>query len=157
MTKLPDTLTWKAPSHIEHQRAPGWYLLFIICSLGLLAFAFYIKSITAGITFFLIVAIVFILSNQSSREITYKVTKSGIVAGNMVYPYKIIKRFWIIYNPPEVKILNFETTAYLNNRVVLQLGHQDPVQLKLVLGNYIPEDLEMEESVTETLARKLKI
>ena len=156
-TQIPETLTWEAPSHIQHQRSSAWYLIFTLCALGLFGFAFYIQSITAGLTFFLIIAVLLILSTQSSREITYKVTKTGIVAGNMVYPFKIIKRFWIIYNPPEVKTLNFETTAYLNNQVTLQLGQQDPVELKLVLGNYVPEDIEMEESITESLARRLKI
>ncbi|HEX9502777.1 MAG TPA: hypothetical protein VF974_00445 [Patescibacteria group bacterium] len=155
--KIPETLTWKAPSHIKHQRSSAWYLIFSLCGLALLAFAFYIRSITAGLTFFLIVVVLLIISTQSSREVTYKVTKTGIAAGNMIYPFKIIKRFWIIYNPPEVKTLHFETTAYLNSQVTLQLGPQDPVELKLVLGGYLPEDIEMEESITESLARRLKI
>jgi hypothetical protein len=154
---VPETLSWKAPSHIQHRRSSGWYLIFALVGLGLIAFSLYIQSITASITFFLVLMVLLIVNTQQSREVTNKITKTGIVSGEVVYPFKIIKRFWILYNPPEVKTLNFETTAYINNRVVIQIANQDPVVLKLVLSEYIPEDIEMEETVTESLARKLKI
>jgi hypothetical protein len=156
-TQIPETLTWKAPSHIQQKRSSNWYLGFAFVSLGLLAFAYYTQSLTAAITFVLIIIVLLILSTQPTQEVTYKVTKTGIIAGNTLYPFKIIKKFWVIYNPPAVKTLNFETTAYLNNRVTIQLGKQDPVQVKLVLANYLLEDIDMEESVSESLARKLKI
>ncbi|MBX4187164.1 MAG: hypothetical protein KW802_02825 [Candidatus Doudnabacteria bacterium] len=155
--KLPETLTWKAQSHIQHQRSPFWYFMFAIVTLALLSFAVYSHSLLTGITFFLVCTVLLTLSIQPSREVTYKITKTGISVGHLTYPYKIIKRFWIIYNPPEVKTINLETTAYLNNRVILQLGNQDPVLVKLILGDYILEDLETEESISETLARRLKI
>ena len=57
----------------------------------------------------------------------------------------------------EIKTLNFETTAYLNNQISFQLGSQNPIELKLFLSQYLPEDLDRTESLTETLARSLKI
>jgi hypothetical protein len=155
-SKIPETVSWKAQSHIEHSRSMGWYILFALVGLGLLAYAFYTQSITAGITFFLIIIVLLVLTNQPSREVTYKITKTGISVGNQTYPFKIIKKFWIVYNR-EVKTLNFETTAYLNNQISLQIGKQNPVEIKLILSEYLPEDLEKEESITESLARRLKI
>jgi hypothetical protein len=75
----------------------------------------------------------------------------------MVYSFKTIKIFWLDYRPPEIKTLNFITTAYINNQITIQLGDQDPVAVKLLLKQYLPEDLNREESLTEMLARKLKI
>ena len=154
---LPETLTWKAPTYQEQERSSGWYLGFTLISVALLAFAIYNKSIITGITFILIILVVFILSIQSSTITTYRIGKTGISVGNTPYPYKTIKKFWIIYDPPEIKTINFETTAYINNKVSLQLGSQDPVQVKLVLSQYLREDLDREESLSETLARRLKI
>ena len=154
---LPETLTWQAPSHIEAKRSSVWYLGFALISLGLLAFAFYTHSIMTFLTFVLLIIVTLIFSSMPSKEMTYKITKTGIGAGSIIYPYKVIKKFWIIYNPPQVKTLNFETTAYINNQISLQLGRQDPVQIKLILSKYLHEDLDQEESLTETLARKLKI
>ncbi len=155
--KVPETLSWRAPSHISPKRSSGWYLAFSLVFLFLLGYAIYIKSLITFLTFFLIMVVVLVISTQKSFEKTYKITKTGIAVGRVLYPFKIIKKFWIVYNPPQIKTLNFETTAYINNQVILQLGHQDPIEVKLVLGQYLPEDLEIEESITETLARRLKI
>jgi hypothetical protein len=154
---ISETLSWTAQSHIQPKRSPIWYLFFALVSLGLLAYAIYTRSPLTLITFFLIIVVLLIVSVQPSAEIQYKITKTGITAGHVIYPFKVIKTFWIVYNPPQVKTLNFETSAYINNKITLQLGKQDPVELKQVLGRYLPEDLDKEESLSETLARKLKI
>lgn len=157
MHKIPETLVWTAPSHIQPRRSPSWYLFFILISLGLVAYAVYTQSILTGITFGMIIVIVLVLSTRGGELTTYKITKTGISVGNTSYPFKVIKKFWIVYNPPEVKTVNLETSAYLNNRVIIQLGKQDPVTVKLVLSKYLPEDLDKEEHFSETLARRLKI
>ena len=122
-----------------------------------MAFAIYDRSIITIITFALIILMIFVISTQAPREITCKITKTGISLGNTLYPYKTIKTFWIMYNPPEIKTLNFETTAYINNTIIVQLGNQDPVTVKLALSQYLLEDLNREESATDALARRLKI
>lgn len=155
--KLPETITWKALSHEHHHRSSGWYLMLGIVSLGLIGFGIYNHSILTVLTFILIILVVLILSAQRPRLLTYKASQTGISVGNTHYPYKIIKTFWIVYDPPQTKTLNFETTAYLNNRVSLQLADQNPVELKLFLSEYLPEDLDHEDSITETLAKNLKI
>ena len=142
---------------MQHNRSPAWYLIFALVALGFLSFAVYTHSLLTFITFILIILTVLAISIQPAREITYKVTTTSISAGNIVYPFKIIKKFWITYNPPIVKTLKFETTAYINNKITLQLGSLDPVLLKLVLSQYLPEDLDAEETFAETMARRLKI
>lgn len=154
---VPETLEWKAPSHIQHQRSPSWYFFLILVGVALLAYAIYSRSLLTGITFVLIILVILVLSTQKPREITYKITKTGITAGTRSYPFKVIKKFWIFYDPPHTKTLNLETSAYLNNRVVIQLDKQDPVMVKMVLSKYLKEDLDKEESFSDKLARNLKI
>jgi|SRR3989338_4157457 len=155
--KLPDTITWKAPSHNRDPRSLLWYLIFGLVALALIGYAIYNQSLLMGIMFCVIIFSIILFSGQSARTITYKVTKTGITSGNSVYGYKTIKKFWILYNPPAIKTLNLETTAYLNNIVSMELGRQDPVELKLYLSQYLPEDLDREESLSDVLARQLKI
>ena len=155
--KIPELLEWQAANFISPKRSASWYIGFGIVGLILTAYALYDRSILTLITFSMIIVAVFLLSRQSPRLLTYTITKTGIYVGNSLYPYNTIKTFWIVYNPPEVKTLNFETTAYVNSQVTLQLGNQDPLQVKNVLSKYLPEDLERDESVSEILARKLKI
>ena len=155
--QLPESVTWKAQSHQVQTRTSVWYAGFGFVSLGLILFAIFTHSVITLITFVLMIAVMLILSAQAPRSLTYKLTKTGIAAGSTVYPYKIIKTFWIVYNPPEVKTLNFETSAYLNNKISLELNEQDPVMVKRFLSQYLVENLDRDESITETLARRLKI
>jgi len=156
-TKLPDSLTWRAHAQEKHERSNQWYIIFGLVFLGLVAFAVFIDhNVLTLITFVVMFAVVLLFTLQPTSVITYQITPSGIHIGSTEFSYKIIKSFWIVYTPG-VKTLNFETTAYLNNTITAQLGDQDPVEVKLVLDQYIPEDLDRGESATQTLARKLKI
>ena len=155
--QLPETISWKAQSHQAPEHSPAWYLGFGLVSLGLILFAIFTHSPLTLITFILIILVILVMSNQPARSVTYKLTKTGIAAGQIIYPYKVIKTFWIVYNPPKVKTLSFETSAYLNNKISVELNEQDPVIVKLYLSRYLIEDLDREESITDALARSLKI
>jgi len=155
--EAPNDITWQAESHKQHLRSPAWYVIFGLVALCLIIFGIWSKSVTTVATFITVIFVVIVITSQKPRMLNYKVTKTGIAVGETVYPYKVIKTFWINYRPPEIKTLNFETSAYLNNLVTLQLGNQDPVTLKLFLSQYLRENLEREESFSETLARRLKI
>ncbi|MBI2607454.1 MAG: hypothetical protein HYW51_01365 [Candidatus Doudnabacteria bacterium] len=153
---LPKTISWEAQEFIQHKKSTGWYLGFVLISAGLLIFALFTKSIITIITFTLLVIVVYIFSLQSPRQITHTLSSSGITVGNLLYPFKNIKSFWIVYRPPEVKTLNFETTAYLNNQVAIQLDSQDPIEVKLFLEQYLIEDLDREESLSDIISRNIK-
>ena len=155
---LPKEVAWRAPSRTTPERTAVWYLIFVLLSAGALAFAiFYTHSIISTITFVLIILTILTLAVTSRPETSYTLSSDGIRAGRIFYPYRAIKKFWLDYRPPEVKTLNLITTAYINNKIVIQLGNQDPVMVKLYLNQYVREDLTQEESVTEALARRLKI
>ncbi len=155
--KIPEEIVWKTVNYIQHDRSSTWYLIFGLISLGLIVFGIFTKSILTVITFVAVIASVLTLNYQTPRTLTCKATKTGISYGRTLFPYKIIKTFWILYHPPEIRTLNFETTAYLNNRITIQLENQDPVELQAFLNQYLREDLDREESLTETLVRNLKI
>ncbi|OGE90714.1 MAG: hypothetical protein A3E29_01130 [Candidatus Doudnabacteria bacterium RIFCSPHIGHO2_12_FULL_48_16] len=154
----PREISWKTQSSTNPKRSLAWYVIFIILSLAALTFAiFYSESIITVITFSLIILVVLTLSFITRTETTYRLSPLGISAGRMIYPYKTIKKFWINYRPPEVKTLNLETTAYINNIIAIQLGNQDPVAVKQFLAQYLRQDLDHEETAAEILARRLKI
>jgi hypothetical protein len=151
-----ESLSWEAPEYIHHPKTAIWYIFFTLVAVGLIIYSFYLKSVLTMITFGLIIILGFIFSHKKPAIVSHKLTSNGIVLGDIIYPYKNIVKFWILYNPPHVKTLNLETTAYVNQHVALQLGDQDPVEVKIYLAKHLPEDLEKEESLTDAIARRLK-
>lgn len=149
-------ISWPAEEFKHQPKSFAWFIGFTIVSIALVVYAVFSKSVMTIIAFVLLITVAYLYAVKNPRILEHKITKTGIKAGNNLYPYKNIKKFWIVYQPPEVKTLNIETTAYLNNEVTIQLGNQDPVAVKLALRNYVPEDIDKEESLTDALGRKLK-
>ena len=149
-------IIWKAPEFIAYDKSAYWYVIAAIIGLALVGFAIYQKSIITGIMFGLLTLVVIFYSRRSPRALTHKIDSLGITVGDTVHPYKTIKSFWIIYEPEYNTTLNLETTAYLNREISLQLANQDPVVVRRFLKKFLFEDLEKEETITDTLARKLR-
>ncbi|HEV8601612.1 MAG TPA: hypothetical protein VGQ87_03395 [Patescibacteria group bacterium] len=149
-------LSWEAPEFPERTRSTNWYIMFAIISVILIGFAVWVGSVITIIMFCLLIAVGFGFAVQKPKQVDYSINSQGIVVGKLIYPYKNIRKFWIIYDPPAVKTLNFETTAYLNNVISIELGNQDPLPVKSKLKNHLFEDLDREESFADILARKAK-
>lgn len=153
----PQEIVWEAPEFKHYKKTQAWYIGFGIVALGLMVFAIFSKSIITIITFVLLILVSFFFFTQKPKKLTHRITYDGVQVGTQFYPYKNVKFFWIVYEPPYIKTLNFETTASLNKDLVLELEDQDPISVKLMLGSYLPEDLDREESVTDAISRRLKI
>jgi hypothetical protein len=148
-------LRWEALEFKTHERTNFWYIGFAVIAIALIAYAIFTHNLLTTLTFIVLAAVWLIYSLQTPRIAEHELSPAGIRINRSLFPYKNIKKFWIIYSN-ENKTLNFETTAYLNNRISLQLGNQNPTAIKQFLKTYLPEDLNMEESLTDVLARKIK-
>jgi len=75
-----------------------------------------------------------------------------------VVPWKDVQRFWIIYQPPEVKNVYIRFTSPLRNRLKIPLMNENPVEIRNTLNRFIEEDLsKTEEPLTDLLARRMKL
>jgi hypothetical protein len=155
MTDQNTKIFWQAQEFTAQKKPIWWYIAFVVFTCGLIAYAIYTRNILTLVTFIVIPIAGFIIAHQSPREVCHELSSSGVSFGQSSYPYRNIKKFWIVYTA-ENKTVNFETTTYLNNHISMQLGKQDPVVVRAFLKNYLPEDLDREESVAEIFARRAK-
>ena len=151
----PTTISWQALEFNEHKKPPIWFISFGLLSALLIFYGFWSGNLLTGATFLVICFSIFFLGLQRPQTVTHKLSSTGISANRIFYPYRNIKKFWIIYKRHN-KTLNFETVAYLNNQVSFQLGDQDPVEIKQFLKKYLPEDLDKEESLMDIFAHRIK-
>jgi hypothetical protein len=152
---MENKIVWTAREFSVHKKTALWYICFFIIVAALIAYAVYIRDILTIITFGLLAVVALIFSHQKPKEINYELNSVNAIAGQTTYPYRNIKKFWIIYSPKN-RTLNFETTAYINSHISLQLGNQDPTVVKQFLKNYLKEDIDQEENFTDVLSRKIK-
>jgi hypothetical protein len=152
-TKL--NLKWEAPEFKHHPKSIQWYTLFAIITIGLITYGIYIHDWLTSTTFFVLAMALLVFTTQRPTKVTHELTATGIRVKSTFFPYKNIRKLWIIYTK-ENKTLNLETTAYVNNQITLQLGKENPLTIREYLKSYLSEDLNQEETLTDIISRKIK-
>src|SRR3989344_1316372 len=153
---MADEMSWQAPEFIHYPKGLGWFIGLGLVAAGFIGFFLLKKAFLTATLFFLLAVVIFYYSRKTPRVLTVKITGSAVEWGQVRVPMQQIKKFWIIYEPPAVKTVNFETAAYLNRVMTLQLVGTDPVKLRQFLLQYLPEQLDQEEDISQRLARKLR-
>lgn len=153
---LPKEISWQALEYPEYKKHPLWFMGLGLVIALLVLYGIYSQSWTTVSAFVLFGILALVYSTQKPKTLTITLTGQGVQVNTMIYNYPIIKKFWIAYNPPEVKSLYLETTAYLDHSVKLELGNQDPRLVKAYLKQYLEEDLDANESTADLIARKIK-
>lgn len=150
---------WKFPEFIKYKKTNGWYTGAIIIICALAVFAILTPSYLFLLIIIIIITIYFIRSRREPILLDIAITEDGVKLGqNLFYEWKEIKNFWIIYEPPEVKNLYFDFKAGLRPSVSIFLENQNPLNIRKILLEYLPEDTDKEnESFSDGLSRWLKL
>ncbi|MBU0731869.1 hypothetical protein KKC88_03250 [Patescibacteria group bacterium] len=151
-------MSWNVQEYNQHQRRPGWYVWMIILGIVMMIYAIWTFNFLFAVIIILVGVIIYLTTNSKPGRVKISVWEDGVELGDTFYPFKTIKKFWIIYEPPEVKNLYFEVDRVLRPEVSIELGKTNPIKLRGLLLDYLEEDLEQEdESANDFLGRKLKI
>lgn len=149
-------VSWSAPEFETHDRSPVWYIGLAILAIITIAYAVWQRDYTMLITLGVIYTAVYLYAHKSPETIEVNISPLGIGLNEQWYPYERLRSFWIIYRPPQIKVLYISTNDYVVREVAIQLGDQDPNPVRDILLKHLPEDLEREEPTTDQLLRRLK-
>ncbi|HCA67211.1 MAG: hypothetical protein UW39_C0033G0005 [Parcubacteria group bacterium GW2011_GWC2_44_17] len=150
--------SWSVSEYEKHERSLAWYI-----AAGVLGFALFVWAIfTFNYLFALIIvlfsAIVYLRATSDPNIVKFLITTKGVRIGRREYQYKDIDRFWIIYDPPDVKKLYLAFKRSLAPRVMVPLKNQNPVKIREILLDFLFEDLEKEdEPMSEVIGRFAKL
>ena len=148
-------ISWQAQEFVHHEKNFGWYLTFFVVVLMLIIYEIILKDYFAALSFFIMGILLFLITRYRPIEVTIRITNKSISIDDFRVPFSNIKHFWIV-DHEHAKALHLETTAYLNHLMIIQLGDQDPEEVRQALLPYLPESAENVEHFTHKIARKLK-
>lgn len=150
-------ISWKAPSYVAHEKTWRWYLVAGIILSGLLIYAVISESWTFAVAL-ITAAYIYIYTHQTPpKEQDIIISEIGIKEGNHYFPYSKIKGFWVIYEPPYVKQLHLIVDNRSISEFTIQLGDQDPAEVRNFLCSQIQEYEGKEETFLDLLTRRLKL
>jgi hypothetical protein len=149
--------TWEFSEHEKHQRSKVWYLIFGIIIVALFTYAYFDANPLLALIVILGM-VTFIVSEFRGPDIhNCVITEDGLILGAVFYGYDEIKNFYIIFQPPKVKMLYIEPKGIWRQRVGIPLESQDPVAIRELLLEFLPEDMDKEdEPASDFIGRLFK-
>ena len=148
---------WEFPAVPPHRRGRRWYLAVGAAGAVMAAYGVW----TGNYVFVLLLALfalTFHLVWRQPHSVRCEIRQDGVAVGATFYPYRELKRFWILYQPPEVKTLYLEFANPLKPRLPIALEAQNPVEIRHLLMDYLPEDLTHEEEpIWDQMSRIFKL
>lgn len=158
MAEAQDVFVWEAPAYERHERGSRWYLVMGGVALLLVIYAVWTANFLFAFLVLLAAIVLVLAGNEPSPDVLVQVGHNGIVWDGEYLPFEQVKQFAIIYQPPEVKVLYVQPRSYLQPRLRIHLGEQDPVILRNHLKQYATEDLALrDEHASDILARLFRL
>ena len=149
--------SWGFLEHDRHERGMWWYIITSVVLLALIAYSIYDQNylLTVILVLALLVFVITELRGPDTR--TFSAYEDGLQVGTAFYPFTEIRNFFIIYEPPDVKMLYFDPKSIFRPMVGVPILDEDPNDLRTVLLEFIPEDIDREhEPVGDFLGRFFK-
>lgn len=152
-----ELISWNFNEYDPEPRSNTWYLWFGIFIAGLVIYAVISNNILFAVILILFSIIVFLQNWRKPAKIHFGVTPNGITIADKFYKMSEIQEFWIAYDPPRVKAVFFQFTSPFKPLLGIPLDAMDPLQLRKILLDYIPENLDREdEPIPDAIARVLR-
>ncbi|MCX6781540.1 MAG: hypothetical protein NTW66_00220 [Candidatus Magasanikbacteria bacterium] len=150
--------SWSFREYEKFNRGKRWYWITGLLAALLIAYAVYTANYLFALIIVLFGIIIFLQDMNEPAELDFALTDTGIVVGTKYYPFSELEKYWIVYNPPMVKVLYFEPKSTLKHRLHIPLLDTDPLTLRDYLNQFLIEDLEKEdEPLSDRLGRMFKI
>jgi len=149
---------WSMPEYEKHHRNRAWFAIMSVLGAGFVFYAILTSSFIFALIVMLFGIVLFLQSHQDPIIIPFQITDLGIIINNRFYNYDELEEFYIIYHPPQVKTLFFETKKYSQTRLRIPLMDMDPNEIRATLREYIEENIEKEdEPFSDKFAREWQI
>lgn len=150
---------WEFPETEHTQRSKRWYIISgIFAALCLISAILTGNFLFAGII--VMAAFIYVYSGfDTPLTVQMVITEEGIFVGRRYYAYNELMSFWILFRPSEgLKELYIDFKGSLRPTLAIPLKDQDPLAIRQILLNYLPENLEEEEEpMSEMLSKFFKL
>ena len=152
-----EIMGWLIDEYERHERGPVWYASAFLVGVGLILYALITQNFLFAIIIVMFGVIVGLSTLREPERILFQMTTRGIAVGDLFFPYKELKDFWIVYEPPYVKNIYFEHMSVLTPRIVVPIEDEDPLKVRRALLDYLHENGTSEEPLRDLWGRVLKL
>jgi hypothetical protein len=151
-----EPVNWQAKEYIHHEKNAGWFVLFTLVVLVLLAVAILLmKSWTFAILVAVMAAAVVVYSRRPPRVLGYTLSAKGLYVGDKLYDFSEFKSFGVIRDGAEYSVMLIPTKRFMPG-VTVYFPQEAGERIVDMLGARLPME-ELHLDVVDKLVRKLRL
>jgi hypothetical protein len=108
-------ISWKAPEYIMVKKSPDWFWAVGIISTAIIIASILFGNVLFAILIFFTTLTIFLYAKRIPEIIEIGITEEGVRAGRNVYPYSLLKAFYVNENidPPHLLLKSTGITNQL--------------------------------------------
>lgn len=147
---------WHAQEYDHKPKTALWYTTYA-AALTVLCLGFALTgNLMATLSIGVIGAFVYYLVQQEAPTIHYRLMTEGVAFNDVIYHYQDLQAFNVIYEPGETQTVILRSKRALSPLLHMEIGDEaDPVVIRDILLEFVPEDQELYEPLTDVFARRL--
>ena len=146
---------WEALEHRDHPKSPRWFVVLAVATTLLVAFFIIMANYIGSLTTAVAGGLLYYLAQQKPRPVRYRIMVDGVALNNTLYHYRDLEAFNIIYEPGEAALVLLRSTRRFVPLVTMEIGEADPMALRDLLLEFLPEDPDVDEPMIDVIARRV--
>jgi hypothetical protein len=154
-----DTISWIATEYEHREHGTDWYWAISIITVSLAIAFIIVGNMLLSIVLLLGMGMLLFYSKHPPEPIEYRVSKSGIRAGETLYPWETLRSFWIMekeedaedYHKPKLFLISKKS---LMPHIAIPLNELIVDDVRNVLRNTLYEEPRA-EPLADRIARKV--
>lgn len=137
----PDKISWQHQEHHHKEKSVDWFWTVGIVALGGVILSIYFKNFLFALIIILFVSTSFALIKRPPKILPFELSRKGVRAGSVLYPYSLLESFWVIDEEIDDRIM-FRSKKPLSPIIIIPYDSAeiDPELLRDYLLDYLDEE-----------------
>jgi hypothetical protein len=151
-----EPVRWQATEYIHHQKGAGWFVIFGIVVVLLMAAAiFLIQSVTFAILVPVMAAALIVYTHRPPRVLDYTLSRKGLHVNDRLYSFGEFKGFGVIHDDGEYSVMLIPTKRFRPGVYVYFPEEAGEAIVDMLAARLPMQDLHMD--LVDRIIRKLRI
>ncbi len=146
---------WHAQEHEHRPKSPAWFAVLAAGTTGIVVILLLLANFIGAIAIALLGALTYHIAQKKPATVRYRIMVDGVAINNALYHYRDVDTFNIVYIPGEVKMVILRSKHRFAPLIHMEIGEADPVEIREILLEFLPENQDLEEPLVDILARRL--
>jgi hypothetical protein len=148
-------IQWEIDEYPNHQRSRRWYVFMGSIGALMLVYAIFTANFLFAVILLMFAIITVISAFKTPDKVPVVITTTGMIVGDTYYEFPAIKKFAILYDPPEIQNLYLDFDSYTRPLMTVPLAGIDPNIVREALLPFVIEDLERDDETFADILRRV--